>query len=123
MGITKVDGDDYSNWLNGFIGTTTPAVQGWLRGDFDGADAQFGKLFRHAMQNHRVKTADHHELRHAKGLAAKHFIDGEIADAGMNADGQIQTACFFVQGKKVGIVQCVVRFDAAHEDGASAISF
>jgi hypothetical protein len=30
-----VDGDDYSYWLNGFLGTTDPAVQGWLRGDFN----------------------------------------------------------------------------------------
>jgi hypothetical protein len=30
-----VDGDDYTYWLNGFLGTTHPSVQGWLRGDFD----------------------------------------------------------------------------------------
>jgi len=30
-----VDGDDYTYWLNGFLGLTDPSVQGWLRGDFD----------------------------------------------------------------------------------------
>jgi hypothetical protein len=30
-----VDGDDYTYWLNGFLGLTDPSVQGWLRGDFN----------------------------------------------------------------------------------------
>jgi hypothetical protein len=30
-----VDGDDYTYWLNGFLGLTDPSVHGWLRGDFD----------------------------------------------------------------------------------------
>jgi len=31
----KVDGDDYTYWLNGFLGTTPASVRGWLRGDFN----------------------------------------------------------------------------------------
>lgn len=30
-----VDADDYSYWLNGFLGSTSAEVKGWLRGDFN----------------------------------------------------------------------------------------
>ncbi len=93
-----------------------------LRRDFDGADAQFGKFLWNAVEDHRMKAADHHQLGDAKRLGAEHFVDSEITDAGVNADRHVEPACLFVKRKKIRIVQRVIGFDSAHEHRAGAVA-
>ena len=69
-----------------------------------------------------MKAADDDELGDAKGLPAHGIVDGEIADAGVNADGHVEPARLFVKGKEIRIVQRVIGFEPAHEDDAGAIA-
>src|SRR5512141_1543865 len=91
-----------------------------LRRHFDGADAQLGELLHHAVENHRVKTADDDQLGDAKRLAAEHFIDREVADTGMDTDRHVESARFFVEREEIRIVQGVMGLDAAYKYRARA---
>src|SRR5687768_8601499 len=85
-----------------------------LRADFDNSDAQIGKLLRDAIDQKRMKCADHRQLEFAEArFIEEKVVRLDTAVGRMNANRQIEFAGHVIQRKKIRITQTPVGFQAS----------